>query len=494
MKLFLGLVFVLMIFTIPQVFAYENENSINMTNPRFLDASGNEILPENGYNHEMYTTVDIENLTNSTIQFVYTVDTEHHFEGEEVMSIEWVDGEILAGEILSPQVIFMSSLLGNKTVYIDVVNNLEDNQSLLLKNMTFNVFVDYDSPTVVVNRDKWQYNQIDTISITGKMHKFDIPDNSTVSVWMHLTSDYPWEEPTMMMEYVDVPIIENTFSYDFITDGDQWRNHTSTNIMIKAEYQNQLGARSFTYSDYPAGISLYSLHDMYYTMMEIIDYHNARIAELEIDEEFNLYCGEPENHYNDIHMENGGDVRNGTAGPDLIFGGNGPDIIYGLGGDDCIFGGNGADTIYGGTGDDEIHGGHGNDFIDGGEGNDIAEGHKGKDTCINSEITIDCEIVDVPPNNPTPPDDPKPPEGNGPFCGEEKSFYDNVINGTAGNDVLVGTPQNDLILGLEGDDLLKGKPGNDCLIGGTGYDTLQGGKGVDICLEGEDVDKSCEYQ
>jgi len=241
-----------------------------------------------------------------------------------------------------------------------------------------------------------------------------------------------------------------------------------------------------------------SAHDIKIAdLLLTIALQNKRIIELETDESFTIYCGEPENHYNNIHFTtNKGETLNGTAGPDLIFGGNGADTIYGLGGDDCIFGGNGADKIYGGDGDDEMHGGHGDDFIDGGDGKDIAEGHKGKDTCINSEIVIDCEIFDddtpqPPPNDPEPDPKPNPQPGNL-YCGEEKSFYDNVINGTSGDDVLVGTTYNDLIFGLGGDDLLKGKPGNDCLIGGAGFDTLQGGRGTDTCLEGEDVDDSCE--
>ena len=42
----------------------------------------------------------------------------------------------------------------------------------------------------------------------------------------------------------------------------------------------------------------------------------------------------------------------------------------------------------------------------------------------------------------------------------------NIIVGTPGNDVLNGTAQDDLMLGLEGADTLNGGAGNDILVGG----------------------------
>ncbi len=53
---------------------------------------------------------------------------------------------------------------------------------------------------------------------------------------------------------------------------------------------------------------------------------------------------------------------------------------------------------------------------------------------------------------------------------EKVQFLDggalNIIVGTPGNDVLNGTAQDDLILGLEGADMLNGGAGNDILVGG----------------------------
>ncbi len=56
---------------------------------------------------------------------------------------------------------------------------------------------------------------------------------------------------------------------------------------------------------------------------------------------------------------------------------------------------------------------------------------------------------------------------------------DQVINGTAGADVLTGGTGNDMISGFNGKDTLSGGAGNDILNGGNSDDTLNGGVGAD---------------
>lgn len=63
-------------------------------------------------------------------------------------------------------------------------------------------------------------------------------------------------------------------------------------------------------------------------------------------------------------------------------------------------------------------------------------------------------------------------------CGQ--NYYDfNLIEGTAGNDVIVGTDGDDLIFGLSGNDLISGGLGNDCIFGGSGDDIISGDAGDD---------------
>ena len=56
----------------------------------------------------------------------------------------------------------------------------------------------------------------------------------------------------------------------------------------------------------------------------------------------------------------------------------------------------------------------------------------------------------------------------------------NLINGRAGNDVLNGAADNDVLNGGAGLDTLNGDAGNDTLNGGTGNDVVNGGAGNDV--------------
>jgi Ca2+-binding RTX toxin-like protein len=61
-----------------------------------------------------------------------------------------------------------------------------------------------------------------------------------------------------------------------------------------------------------------------------------------------------------------------------------------------------------------------------------------------------------------------------------------LILGTAGNDVIDGKNGNDCIVGGDGDDLIFGDNDNDVLVGGPGSDILDGGKrnkDTDICVD-----------
>ena len=53
------------------------------------------------------------------------------------------------------------------------------------------------------------------------------------------------------------------------------------------------------------------------------------------------------------------------------------------------------------------------------------------------------------------------------------AFPSNIINGTAGNDILVGSTPDEIINSGPGNDILEGRGGNDILTGGDGADTFQ---------------------
>ena len=58
-------------------------------------------------------------------------------------------------------------------------------------------------------------------------------------------------------------------------------------------------------------------------------------------------------------------------------------------------------------------------------------------------------------------------------------IYDQLINGTTGNDTLLGGAGADQLSGGAGNDSLSGGAGNDLLLAGTGTDTMTGGLGAD---------------
>jgi len=52
-----------------------------------------------------------------------------------------------------------------------------------------------------------------------------------------------------------------------------------------------------------------------------------------------------------------------------------------------------------------------------------------------------------------------------------------------------GTQENDLMLGTAGDDVLDGKQGDDCIVGGAGNDILRGKQGDDVLIGGPGIDE-----
>jgi uncharacterized membrane protein YgcG len=71
---------------------------------------------------------------------------------------------------------------------------------------------------------------------------------------------------------------------------------------------------------------------------------------------------------------------------------------------------------------------------------------------------------------------------------------ENVIVGTADDDLIEGTRQNDLIWGLGGNDIIRSGEGSDCIVGGDGDDTIEAGSGDDVILgeNGSDIINSGE--
>ncbi|AFJ03706.1 Alkaline phosphatase [Methylophaga frappieri] len=233
----------------------------------------------------------------------------------------------------------------------------------------------------------------------------------------------------------------------------------------------------------------------------------------------------------DLYGFAGNDQLEGGSGDDWLAGGNGS----GSGsGDDTLLGGDGNDTLFGEDGDDTMDGGDGNDHYyyysgggqdvvtDAGDGQDIlffnnvepgrlSYHQDGDDLIVLVDADLEQQVrvinhflggnhaIMVQPNGgytQTPTDIANQltdlPAGNG--GGEDPQEDPEEPSGTSGgslnldftgDDVLVGTALNEVIASGAGNDELQGLDGNDRLIGGEGNDTyvIHAGEGHDVIVD-----------
>ncbi|MEP7157786.1 MAG: right-handed parallel beta-helix repeat-containing protein [Chloroflexota bacterium] len=145
--------------------------------------------------------------------------------------------------------------------------------------------------------------------------------------------------------------------------------------------------------------------------------------------------------------------------------------VFGMAGNDQIFlaGLTRNATVDGGDGHDLINaarvlasqvtltllGGSGNDIIIGSAGDDLLDGGSGNDLLLGGA-------------------------GNDRLNGGSGN---DILLGGIGNDVLDGDDGHDILLGGSGDDFLRGGKGKNILIGGPGNDKLDGGPGLNVVLD-----------
>ena len=225
------------------------------------------------------------------------------------------------------------------------------------------------------------------------------------------------------------------------------------------------------------------------------------------------------------------DYIQGTDGNNTLDGGAGNDVLNGWGGNDILIGGFGNDTIVGGEGNDRVSGGFNNDTLYGGNGIDTLDysyAYEGMNISLalgQSSARFPSSTID-----------------NDSFSGFENvvgSYYDDVIEGSTGKNVidgglgndtvsyrtssnsvalnlslgwgqigdafqdtyisieniigtehasgdgLTGDNNNNRIEGLGGNDVIYGLGGDDTLLGGEGTDWIEGGDGNDYVSGGE---------
>jgi Ca2+-binding RTX toxin-like protein len=164
--------------------------------------------------------------------------------------------------------------------------------------------------------------------------------------------------------------------------------------------------------------------------------------------------------YNDTLLgDSGANGLSGQGGDDILDGRGGDDSISGDAGNDVIHGGDGADNLVGGSGDDFVYGDAGddylwistentayavgNDFFDGGSGVDTVQvGYAATGLAINLGVT------------------------------ERQQIAPNIWLTVKNVENLFGGYYNDVLTGDAGDNVIGGYDGDDQIDGGAGVDTL----------------------
>lgn len=202
----------------------------------------------------------------------------------------------------------------------------------------------------------------------------------------------------------------------------------------------------------------------------------------------------------------GDDLLVGTAGNDILLGGAGDDTLSGVAGNDILLGGVGDDTYIYTAGQDVIEEVGGADtlvFAGGIIFNQVASGlmKSGNDLVLRvngstaNQVTLKnfflggdnlVETIAF--------------ETGGQLTAAQifgafglpvptpATAFDDIIQGSIGDDALDGTIGNDLLQGGNGDDELFGDTGADRLEGGNGNDVLAGSAGNDTLLGGRGGD------
>jgi subtilisin-like proprotein convertase family protein/Ca2+-binding RTX toxin-like protein len=156
--------------------------------------------------------------------------------------------------------------------------------------------------------------------------------------------------------------------------------------------------------------------------------------------------------------------------------------LYGNIGNDNLIGDANANWLAGSDGADTLNAGEGNDVllidskdtqIDGGDGNDIAQVIGNQGVVLNlAQSHIEAATG-----------------GRGKdflYGGGHSTVF---IRAGAGDDIVIGSAANDVLSGEDGDDLINGGASNDLIRGHRGRDQLLGGAGDDILQGGQSDDR-----
>lgn len=131
---------------------------------------------------------------------------------------------------------------------------------------TFNII----PPPLQIFTDKPSYNEIETIQITGQINDIDVSPIDLIRLNLYDQND------NILIPESLIPIINDTFSHEIITDDIVWNDHYG-DVKITAELQNYTAQTTVQYSYYPAEISLEYLHDLISNHAVIINNASSHI-------------------------------------------------------------------------------------------------------------------------------------------------------------------------------------------------------------------------
>jgi len=109
-------------------------------------------------------------------------------------------------------------------------------------------------PYIQVFTDKPSYNEIETISITGKITGLTISPTDNIAITLYDTDN------RIFLPEMLTTITDDSFSFQVLTDDVMWQNYNDY-ITIYASIQNHTAQTTIHYSYYPAELSLEFLHD-----------------------------------------------------------------------------------------------------------------------------------------------------------------------------------------------------------------------------------------
>lgn len=187
----------------------------------------------------------------------------------------------------------------------------------------------------------------------------------------------------------------------------------------------------------------------------------------------------------ELHLMGAATLGNGNALANVLYGNINANELNGGAGNDRLYGAEGNDSLFGGADDDFLDGGTGADTVRGGTGNDNYWIDDAGDRVFEA-LDAGFDLVQIASTSTF---------NTYTMSANVEGLY---VTGTAlhalGNglgNTMTGGWFNDVLEGLAGDDHIDGFVGDDRLIGGRGNDTMTGGVGADTFIfnhgDGSDI-------